>query len=65
MRNKYPNGLTIRELKKLLVDWAEEYPNGEDTTVWIGYNNLSSQVKEVWTLDLEANGAACMLLETD
>lgn len=63
MRKEYPNGLTIRELKKLLADWQEEYSDGEETTVWIAYNSISSPVNLVWTLDMEANGSACILFE--
>ena len=49
---EFKNGLTIRELKKLLEDWPEEDAYGEPTEVWFTTGvNLSSPVTSVSQLN--------------
>jgi len=60
----FKNGLTVRELKKIIKDWDEEYPNGELTTVWIsGENGQSNDVESIWRLNVRENGISDILFE--
>ena len=49
----FPNGLTVRELKKIVADWPEENVLGDLTTVWVDNSEgLSSEVRSVWPLNV-------------
>lgn len=55
----HPNGLTVRELKRIIADWPEVDHMGEDTEVWMHTGlGLSSPVTDVWPL-----GSTSMILE--
>jgi len=66
---EFHNGLTVRELKKLIKDWPEHNLHGEDCKVWIETGrNLSSPVIEVSPLnrrkDNKGNTSADVILES-
>ena len=43
---KYNDGMTVAELKKLIVDWPETDEYGEPCTVWLSGNGYSNVVTE-------------------
>lgn len=50
--HKFPQGMTVKELKALVKDWPEEDENGEPTDVFIETGRgLSSAVTEVWMMN--------------
>jgi len=54
---EFPNGMTVRELKKVIEFWPEvnQY-TGEECEVWIETGrNLGSQVRKVWPLNEREN----------
>jgi len=52
MKNEYPNGITIRELKIIIKDLPEEDENGELFELWMYTGvGLSSPVTEIWKLN--------------
>lgn len=58
----FPNGLTVKELKEIIADWAETYENGEPTEVWIETGwCLSSAVVEVAPLNVREKSADLIL----
>jgi hypothetical protein len=48
MNSKFPNGLTVKELKELMKDWPEEDEFGEPCEVWLetsdGHSNIVKHV---------------------
>ena len=60
--NNFPNGLTVKELKAIVKDWAETDENGDPTEVWIETGRcLSSVVTEVGHLNMSENSADLIL----
>lgn len=58
----FPNGLTVKELKEIIADWAETDEDGEPTEVWIETGwCLSSVVIEVTPLNKRENSADLFL----
>jgi hypothetical protein len=65
----FPNGLTVRELKKCIKNWPEvNMETGEDCEVWISTEeNVSSPAKAIVPLNLRFDNntsSADILLET-
>ncbi len=58
----FPKGLTVKELKEIVNSWPEVNDEGEPTEVWVGNDHHSSQVTEVWPLNVR-NGKGDLLLE--
>lgn len=59
---KFPNGLTVKELKELLTDWPETNEDGEPTEVWIETERgLSSIVTKVWPLNKREHSTDLLL----
>jgi hypothetical protein len=55
-------GMTVKQLKTLLLTWPDENDNGDPTEVWIGSpDGTSNQAKSVWPLDIreQSNGTKC------
>lgn len=61
----FPNGLTVRDLKKIIADWPEEKSDGELTEVWVEMVGLSNMVHGIWRLNPDSNGAADLSLTID
>ena len=38
----YDNGMTVKDLKVLIKDWPELDENGDDSEVWIGFKDGTS-----------------------
>ncbi len=65
---RFPDGLTVRDLKALIADWPEETEDGSLTEVWIGQpGSTSRQAFEAWPLNMrrteEGNVYADLLLD--
>ena len=61
-RQNFPNGLTVKELKEIIADWAETGEDGEETEVWIETDrHLSSIVTEICPLNQRGNSADLIL----
>lgn len=59
---RFPNGLTVKELKEIVADWAETDEDGEPTEVWIETGwCLSSVVIEVCPLNKREKSADLIL----
>ena len=55
---KFPNDLTVKELKEIIKDWPEIDHMGEPTQVFIETGkNLSSPVSEIWPLNKSEESA--------
>jgi hypothetical protein len=58
----FPNGLTVKELKEIIADWAETDENGNPTEVWIETGwCLSSIVIEACPLNVRGKTADIIL----
>lgn len=52
MIKQFTDGLTVRDLKRIIKDWPEEDENGELTEVWVGkHEGWSQMVIEVSSLN--------------
>ena len=50
---RFTEGLTVTELKRLLTSWPERNEDDEPTEVWLSDGNgISNQAREVWPLRL-------------
>jgi len=59
---KYPQGMTIRDLKAALKDWPEEDKDCEAKEVWVETQaGGSCQVTAIWPLN-KGGGSADLLL---
>lgn len=59
---RFPDGLTVRELKAAIKGWPEEQEDGTPTEVWIGTREgTSNQVKAIWPLDKRGQVADVIL----
>lgn len=53
---KYPDGMTVTELKKLIKDWPETDRYGDPCEVWVcDRTGLTNQVSEVSVLNRRAD----------
>lgn len=60
---KYPEGLTVRELKLLVANLPEVDAYGDEYEVWLDHGDgTSSGVKAVWPLNVRNDG--CDILFT-
>jgi hypothetical protein len=54
----FKNGMTVRDLRNVLSHWPDKDENGEEYQVWIETGwCLTSQVKEIWPLNVDKVGA--------
>lgn len=52
----FPNGMTVKELKALIVDWPETNQLGEDTKVFISTENgIDCTVHSTWCSEVRFN----------
>ena len=70
MIEQFTEGLTVRDLKRIIKDWPEEDENGELTEVWVGnLDGFSNVVIELSSLNKRTgdNGEewSDLLLESD
>ena len=62
--HRFPNGLTVTELKTIVADWPEVDHLGEPTEVWIETGkSLTSWAVEVGTLNYR-EGSADLLIRS-
>ena len=63
--SKFPNGLTVKELKEMIKDWPETNEHGQLTEVWIETDwNTSSVVTEIQPLNMRGDVADMILKGT-
>jgi hypothetical protein len=49
---RYENGMTVRELKELILDWPETDENGDPCEVWLcDGKGISNQAKKASSLN--------------
>lgn len=65
---KIPNGLTVKELKKIVMGWSETDIYGDDCEVWVMTGEtMSSKIREVCPLnkrELDGKVSADLLLDS-
>ena len=53
---RFENGMTVAELKRLVADWPETDEYGEPCEVWLGNGSgLSNQAREISPLNMREN----------
>ena len=63
--SKFPNGLTVKELKEMIKDWPETNEHGQLTEVWIETDlNTSGVVTEIQPLTMRGDVADMILKGT-
>lgn len=60
----FPNGLTVKELKKVIEKWPDFDTDGQPYEVWVGKKDdmLSNVIVELWPLNKNEDGADILLL---
>lgn len=60
----FPNGLTVKELKKIINAWPDTDIDGQPYEVWVGKKDdmLSNVIVELWPLNKDGNGSDILLL---
>ena len=68
-RARFPNGMTVSELKEAIKDWPEFREDGSPCEVWIGVGFLSNEARDLIPLnvrvDEKGTRTADLLLEYD
>lgn len=63
MITKFANGITVKELKKIIANWPDVRADGTPTEVWLGDSDgCSNRVIEISTLDEDCDGRADILI---
>jgi hypothetical protein len=63
--SKFPNGLTVKELKEMIKDWPETNEHGQLTEVWVETDwSTSSVVTEIQPLNMRGD-VADLILKSD
>ena len=60
---EFDEGLTVKELKKIIKDWPETREDGTHTEVWLGdASGISKPAVEVSTLNVDENEVSDIII---